>query len=1065
MPYVNLHMHSEYSVLDGLCGVPEVLDRAVALNMEALAITDHGTVAGVVEFYQAAQARGIKPILGMEGYLVDDVAMKDRNIFHIVLLAQTTEGYRNLLRLSSLGFDNFYYSPRLDWRMLQAHREGLYALTGCLSGRLSRAIQRGDDPWPWVQQFQDTFGDHWAVEIHNHGLPDEDTVRPLLIDLARQAGRPIVATVDNHYVRPEDALAHQTLIAIQTKHTLAEMQSGEGFEGFAHAGAPFYLLSDEEMRERYPAEALAMTQEIAASCDVHIPELDQPQYFFPHAVAQQTSEADQLTALAWEGLENRIIPRVDPDRLATYCDRMEEELQTIIGMGFPGYFLVVADYLRWARQAGIPVGPGRGSVGGSLVAYCLGIHDVDPIRHDLVFSRFLNASRVSMPDVDSDFGYRDRLRVLGYLQEKYGAANVAHIGTFGSMGAKAAIKDVSRTLGLPFEDANALTKLLPEEPGLTWDDVLTNPDVVQWRTSHATPEWEQVWTIAQALTGKRRHRSVHASAVVIAPDPIAQYCGTRRAEDGDALITQADMHAVESLGLVKMDILGLRTLDVIVDTERVVGAIDWDALPLDDPKTLGLLADGHTVAVFQFESSAAQAFAREMEIDRFEDIVAASALNRPGPLDARDEEGFSMAEHYIRRKHRHEAVAYPAPETRTALQDTYGIMVYQEQYMRVAQDFAGYTMVEADNLRKIIGKKQMEKIADERTHFIARATESGRDATVAAQIFAQIETAARYSFNKSHAVAYSLLTYRTAYLKAHYPAAFMAAAMTSVQDKPDKLQEYLAEARRLRLILRPPSIQSPQATMTVLDDRTIQFPLTAIKGVGRAIVEHIILEAAQCPFRDLEDFLMRVRPSSSVLEALAKVGCFDGWAKGREALIQEGSALLALGRKIWKREDDFRNKPPKNPERVQQYTAQLWEQFHVEVSRLLAQEDLDNSVGNRLYWEHILMGAPLSVNPEYVLRRDPKSVQPLARLAALPEGAAVHVHGIITATKMLSSERGQMAQVQLQDESGVMSSVCFAGPYANLKTILEAGRCVHIRGRRSAYRDQPQLMILSAELL
>ena len=906
MAFVHLHTHSEYSLLDGANRIPELVEHVQQLGMDSLAITDHGNMHAAWSFYETARARKLRPILGFEAYLAfgprqaqQKPAWAPALYSHLVLLARNRQGYRNLTRLTSIGYtEGFYRRPRIDKEVLARHSDGIVCLAACLSGEVALYLRQGkyEEAKASAQWFAQTFGkDGFWLEIQEHGIGEERLVTEGMLRLGRELGLGVVATNDAHYLRREDAEAHDCLLAISTGSDLDDPKR------FRFTGQESYVKSEAEMRELFGdhPETLENTQEVANLCEFdferryYLPE-------FPRPAEYATDEA-LLRHLAEEGAVARYgSPLPPPVR-----ERLEYELGVINTAGYAGYFLITQDFIAAARERGIPVGPGRGSAAGSLVAYALRITNVDPLAFDLLFERFLNPERVSMPDIDVDFCFERRGEVIEYVRQRYGRDSVGQIITFGTLKARAAIKDVARVLKILPGEADKITKLIPSGPAYS----LTIPEAVQKipelrELTRSGPVYQRLVDLGARIEGISRHASVHAAGVVIAPGPLQEYVpvctaptkGSGAAADGaDAIICQYDMTALEKVGMLKMDILGLKTLTVIHDAvgmiaERHQRAIDMEALALDDPAVYDLLRRGRTAGVFQFESPLATETLRAMKCDRFDDLVAANALLRPGPLDA------GMHTVYIRRKLGQERVSYPDPLLREILEPTYGVITYQEQVMRIANVMAGFSLAEADVLRKAVGKKDAALIKRELGTFVERALAQGHSRKLAEDLAAQIETFGRYGFNKSHSVAYSVLSYQTAWLKAHYPAEFMAALLSSEIGNTDKVVQYINEARELGLEVLPPDVAESGFKFTVVGASRIRFGLGAVRNVGRGAIDSIIAARAGGPFRDLADFAGRLDLrlcNKRVLESLVAAGACDSLGGHRSQLL--GALDGALG--------------------------------------------------------------------------------------------------------------------------------------------------------------------------
>jgi DNA polymerase-3 subunit alpha len=901
MSFVHLHLHTEYSLLDGASRPEQLAKRVAQLGMPACAITDHGNMFGAVEFYNAMKKAGVKPIIGCEMYVAygsrfDKTSVEDQQADagsnnHLIVLAADETGYKNLVKLVSAGFtQGFYYKPRIDKELLREHRQGLIVLSSCLKGEVSQNLaqgnyQRAKDA---ALQFREILGpENFFLEIQDHGIPDQQKIVPMMARLGEETGLRLVATNDSHYLNKEDAFAHEVLLCIGTGKTLGDEKRMKFYSD------DFYVKSAEEMRKifaGYP-EAVDNTMRIAerihTSLDVtghHLPNFPVPQgkdlaTYFEEVVRKGLQRRlDAMAPLFAAGRKKH-----EPE---AYRDRLEREIEIIKSMGFPGYFLVVWDFIKYAKDSGIPVGPGRGSAAGSLVAYSMGITDVDPLEYDLLFERFLNPERISMPDIDVDFCMNRRGEVIEYVRRKYGDDKVAQIITFGTMAAKSVVRDVGRVLGLPYGLVDKVAKTIPAGPEVTLPTAAKESPALADAIKNDS-EVARVVEIGSKLEGLSRHAGMHAAGVVITPEPVTNYVPLYRT-NRDEIVTQFDMRVVEKMGLLKMDFLGLRTLTVIDDAIKSAEAesgdhIDIDNLPLDDPDVYRLFQEGRTKGVFQFESGGMVDLLRKSRPTKFEDLAALNALYRPGALDA------GMVDEYVRRKNGQSKAKFLVPEMKEILEETYGVIVYQEQVMQIAQRVAGYTLGQADLLRKAMGKKDAVMMAAERDKFVKGATSQGYDRKKANEVFDYIEPFARYGFNKSHSVAYALVAYQTAWLKVHHPRHFMAALMTSEMDRTDAVVKFIHETAQMGIKILPPDINESNYAFTVVGPN-IRFGLGAVKGVGQGAIESI-LEARRGVgrFKSLLEFCESVdlrACNKKVLEALIKSGSFDSFALTRKALFE-----------------------------------------------------------------------------------------------------------------------------------------------------------------------------------
>ena len=907
MAFVHLHTHSEYSLLDGANRIPDLIERVKALGMDSLAVTDHGNLFGAWHFHSQAKAGGIRPILGFEAYVAfgsrrlrEKPADAPKHYAHLILLARNHEGYRNLIRLTSIGYvEGYYRKPRIDRETLAHHAGGLVCLSACMTGEVAlwlraNAYDRAREAAEWHER---TFGpgNYW-LEVQEHGLAEEKLVQEGVFRLAGELGLGVVATNDAHYLQREDAAAHDVLLAIGTGKDLDDPKR------FRFEGTESYLKSEAEMRRLFPGrdDVYANSQAIADRCEFDF----EKRFFLPDfpRPAGYTTNDDLLVALAEEGAARRYGDPL-PESVR---QRLDYELGVITKVGYAGYFLIVEDFIRWARSRGIPVGPGRGSAAGSLVSYALGVTNVDPLRFDLLFERFLNPERISPPDIDVDFCEERRGEVIEYVRERYGRDSVGQIVAYGTMKARAAVKDVARVLKVPPGEADRLTKLIPSVPGQVEYTPLKK-HVEQSAELRGlidqSPVYRQLMDFASRIERLSRHISVHAAGVVIAPGPLTDYVpvctmpgrGTGSGAADDAIITQYDMVALEMVGMLKMDFLGLTTLTVLrratdAIRERHGVAVDLDRLDFEDPAVYALLRNGRTAGVFQFESNLATDALRQMRCDRFDDLVATNALVRPGPLDS----GMHLV--YIRRKRGEEPVRYALPALREILEPTFGVIVYQEQVMRIANVLAGYSLAEADVLRKAVGKKKAELIREDLAKFVERAVARGHPRKVTEEIAAQIETFGRYGFNKSHSVAYSVIAFQTAWLKAHYAAEYMAALLSCSIGDTAKVVTYIGACREMGIAVLPPDVNESGYHFTVVSDAELRFGLGAVKNVGRGAIDAIIAAHAQGPFASLRDLAARVDHrvcNKRVLEGLVASGACDRLGGHRAQLFAAIDGILA----------------------------------------------------------------------------------------------------------------------------------------------------------------------------
>jgi DNA polymerase-3 subunit alpha len=893
--FVHLHLHSQYSLLDGAIKFDELFSQAKEYGMTAVALTDHGNLFGAAEFYKEAKKAGIKPIIGCEVYVAptsrQDKSPEEKN-HHLTVLSMNGEGYRNLSKLLTRAyFEGFYKKPRVDHELLEAHREGLIVLSGCLNGELSKSILAGDlqGALRIAAKYKEMFGDRYYLEIQANRLTEQEIVNHRIREIGKGLGIGVVATNDCHYLRRRDSRPHEVLLCVQTGTTINDEKR------FKFKGDEYFLKSREEMFEclnEFP-DAIERTLEIAERCSF---EFKTNGYKLPvFELREGKSLDDQMAILSREGLEERLKENgISGERAQLYEQRLGSEIETIKKMGFSGYFLVVSDFIKFAKSRGIPVGPGRGSAAGSLVAYALRITEIDPIPYNLIFERFLNPERVSMPDIDVDFCAERRDEIIRYVTEKYGADKVAQIGTFGTMSAKAVVKDVGRALGIPYADVDRVTKLIPTFRGKVFSIDESISQIPQLKELiQKSPNLQELIEIARPLENMVRHSSTHAAGIVISNEPLSDYIPLYKGPN-DEIVTQFDMKSVEDLGFVKFDFLGLKTLTIIDKAVRFIhencegSEFDIKKIPLDDPETYRLLSGTETRGVFQIESSGMKEVLMKLQPSSFEDIIAVLALYRPGPLDS------GMVDEFIKRKHG-KKVDYPLPELKEILKDTYGLFVYQEQIMKAASVLADYSLGEADLLRRAMGKKKPEEMRAQRRRFLQGAKKKGINIKKAEEIFDAMEKFAEYSFNKSHSAAYALITYQTAYLKAHYPAEFMAALLSIEADNTDKVISSIAECKKMGIEVLPPDVNESMAGFNAVGGK-IRFGLSGIKNVGEGTVEAIMKAREEGgKFRTIFDFCERVdakKINRRTFESLIKSGAFDSLWANRAQLMGAVEDLL-----------------------------------------------------------------------------------------------------------------------------------------------------------------------------
>lgn len=1038
VPFVHLHNHTEYSMLDGAARIPDLVEAARSKGYEALAITDHGGMYGVIPFFKEAVKAGLKPIIGVEVYLTtgsrfDRKPAKEDPNYHLLLLAEDQKGYKNLMKLVTSSFiDGYYYKPRVDKELLRELHEGIIALSACMKGEIPSLLLREDyeEAAKTTGEYASIFGeDRFYLELQDHDLPEQKKINPGIIQIAREMGIGLVATNDTHYVDKEDHLHHDVLLCIQTNSTLDQE------DRLRFSSDQFYLKSFQEMREIFKGvpEALSNTGDIAERCNV---ELELERYLLPrYQVQEKGYDLDRyLEKLAWEGLRERydqITPELE--------ERLRYELSVIKEMDFSGYFLIVWDFIKYAKEKGIIVGPGRGSAAGSLVAYTLGITTVDPIKYGLLFERFLNPSRRTMPDIDIDFCYKRRPEVIEYVSRKYGDDRVAQIATFSTMAARAAIRDAGRVYSLEYGKVDRLAKMVPDVLGITIDKALEmSPELKEAYDGDETAR--RIIETARKLEGIIRQDSIHAAGVVIADDQLSNYTPLQRRGAEEEVVTQYDMDAIQSIGLLKMDFLGLRTLTVISDTleniQRGRGIkVDMDSVPLDDPETFELLQRGDTVGVFQLESTGMRSLLQELRPDCFEDLIAVLALYRPGPLRS------GMVKDFVNRRHNRMPIKYLHPDLEPVLRQTRGIIVYQEQVMRIAVEMAGYSMAEADNLRKAIAKSKSEVVKEERHKFIGGAVKRGYEKRVAENVFELIENFGYYGFNKSHSTAYAVISYHTAYLKTHYPKEFMAALLTSVTGNKDKVPVFVNECRRMGIKILPPDINESLKEFTPVENG-VRFGLSAVRNLGESAAERVIaLRKEGGPFVSLMDFCSRVGPGTinkRALESLIKSGAFDYLGYTRNHLL-----------KVYDRVADLAAEKQRLLEEGQHSL------FEDEEEDPLASGPIEEELprDKLLAYEKEMLGIYVTDHPLMQVKEalNRQVDNEISDLAGLADGSMVWIGGIITKKTQRLTRKGElMANLILEDLTGRVEVTVFPALYLQFKEILREDKVVCIKARVEA---------------
>lgn len=1063
--YVHLHNHTHYSVLDGLQKVPQLLDWAQECGMEAVGLTDHGTISGALEFYKEAKARGIKPVIGIETYMAprkhtDKDASHDRARYHLILLASNRKGLENLFRLSSIAnLDGYYYKPRIDHDLLEKYNEGIICLSGCIGGEVGEHFREGQDEkaYEFAKWYKNLFGDRYYLEVQDHGHPDapkcwteQTKVNEKVLKLSKDLDIPAVVTCDAHYSRIEDSDAHEILLCVQTGANLSDQ------DRFSLKDFNLNVVHPQDIVDRwgkdYP-EVVLNSRAIANRCNVdfdfesmHIPKFDVP---------EGQTEKSFLDELVFKGLAERYgdIERAKVDNMTVnecknvlskeVLERAEYELGIVDGMGFNGYFLIVQDFINWGKAQGIIFGPGRGSAAGSIIAFALRITDLDPLKYDLLFERFLNPDRISMPDIDVDIQDTRRDEVIQYCSDKYGKNRVSNIVTFGKMAARAAVRDVARTLEVPYAEADRLAKLIPQPvQGKNIPLVKCLEQDADFKNEYdINPVSRRVIDQAIRLEGTIRSHGVHACGVVIAPDELVKFIPLEMAQKG-VVATQFPMGQVEELGLLKMDFLGLSNLTIIKNTMRIMkrvydAEVDLDKLPLDDRPAYELLSRGDTTGVFQLESAGMKRYLKELQPSVFDDIIAMVALYRPGPMQFIDD--------FIARKHGRKKIEYLHPLMKNALQNTYGILVYQEQVMQISKELCGFTGGQADTLRKAIGKKKIDVMQKMKVDFVDGAVKNGANRDMMNGFWKQLEDFAAYCFNKSHAACYGLIAYWTAYLKAHYPAAFMAALMTSDNDDTDRLAIEITECKHMGIEVLPPDVNESFSEFAVVPGKDqVRFGLSAVKNVGANAVEEILRARKEGgEFKSIEDFTKRVSVrivNRKNLESLVKAGAFDRFGERAELLFNM-DAILAFASKL------------------QKEAASGQANLFGDDSNLVPMASLQLMAApaptpepEKLLWERELLGLYLSSHP-----LDPydnyfsEQAHDIGELKSTHDDMTVTVGGVISAIRQIATKNGdKMAFVKIESKTGEIELIIFPKSYEKFQSLLVQDKVILAKGKLSA---------------
>ena len=1059
MAFTHLHVHTEYSLLDGSSKIKELTARAKELGMDSLAITDHGVMYGVIDFYKAARENGIKPIIGCEVYVApgsrfdrENVSGEDR-YYHLILLAENNTGYQNLMKIVSKGFvDGFYYKPRVDYEVLTTYHEGIIALSACLAGEVQRNLERGlyEDAKKSALRYEEIFGKgNFFLELQDHGIPAQKLVNQGLMRLSKELSIELVATNDSHYIYADDAQAHDILLCIQTGKKVTDENR------MRYEGGQYYLKSEEEMRSLFPyaPQAIENTAKIAVRCNVEIEfgVTKLPQFQVPEG---ETSWS-YLNRLCMEGLKRRY-----PDDDGTLKARLDYELDVIHTMGYVDYFLIVWDFIHFARSQGIPVGPGRGSAAGSIVSYCLEITNIDPIRYDLLFERFLNPERVSMPDIDIDFCFERRQEVIDYVVRKYGKDQVVQIVTFGTLAAKGVIRDVGRVLDMPYAQCDAIAKMVPNDLGMTLDRALKeSPDLRNAYNSDSQVKY--LIDMSKRLEGLPRHTSMHAAGVVISRTSVDEYVPLSRAADG-TITTQFTMTTLEELGLLKMDFLGLRTLTVISNAVRQVEKnhgihLDMDHIDYNDKQVLDSIGTGKTEGIFQLESSGMKAFMKELRPENLEDIIAGISLYRPGPMD--------FIPKYLKGKNDRNAITYDCPQLEHILGPTYGCIVYQEQVMQIVRDLAGYTMGRSDLVRRAMSKKKASVMEKERQNFVygnpeegvAGCIANGIDEKTANTIYDEMIDFAKYAFNKSHAACYAVVAYQTAYLKYYYPLEFMAALMTSVMDNAGKTAEYILTCRQMGISILPPDINEGESGFSV-SGNAIRYGLSAIKSVGTSVVDSIVAERQQNGlFTSLEDFVERMtnkEANKKTMENFIKSGALDSLPGNRRQKMMVMPELL-----------EQKNKEKKTSMAGQMSLFDFADEETKDDFRITMPNVPEYPKEELLAFEKETLGIYVSGHPmdayESMWRKNITAttadflVDEETDRAVVTDGEMVTVGGMVAGKTVKTTRTGQMmAFVTLEDMLGSVEVLVFPKIYESRREIFSQDEKLFIQGRVSL-GDEP----------
>ena len=1065
-PFVHLHLHTQYSLLDGAIRLKDLIGKVKQYNMPAVAMTDHGNMFGAAEFYIECHKAGVKPIIGCELYVAPDSRLsKDAKgiseaAYHLILLCENMQGYKNLSYLTSAGYkEGFYYRPRIDRELLEERSEGLIALSACLKGEVAMQCGQGrmEAAVATARWYSELFPGRYYIELQENTLAEQDIVNKRLQEVAAELKLPLVATNDCHYLNREDARAHEVLLCIQTGKTMSDPSH------MKFSADEFYVKTPEEMAQAfsYTPEALSNTLLIAEQCRLELP-VDGKTYYFPDFDPPEgKNHDDMLKELATEGLKERMTtilakyPCMTLEQQQAYFDRLTIELDCIRDMKFPAYFLIVSDFIRWAKAKGIPVGPGRGSAAGSLVAYATKITDLDPLPYNLLFERFLNPERISMPDIDVDFCQDRRSEVIQYMVDKYGRDRVCQIITFQTMGAKAAVRDVGRALNMNYGEVDRIAKMVPDDLKMTLSKALQQEPQLR-ELVNSDQQVKELIDTALCLEGLSRNASTHAAAVVVAPDRLEEFLPLYKDQKTGAINTQYSMYYVEKVGLVKFDFLGLKNLTVIENAVKLVRAykepqFDITVLRDDDQASYELISAGNTTGVFQLESSGMKEMLIKLKPSCFEDIIAACALYRPGPL------GSGMVDDFIDRKHGRKKVVYDLPQLEPILKDTYGVIVYQEQVMQISRTLAGFSLGQADLLRRAMGKKDDKEMTRQKGLFLEGAKNMNIDLKKAEAIFDLMHKFAEYGFNKSHSAAYALIAYQTAYLKAHYPVEFMAALLTCDMDNTDKVVKNISDCAEQGIEVLPPDVNSSGHSFTVVGN-SMRFGLGAVKGVGAGAVEAILESRGDKAFKNLFDFCERVdlrRANKRVMEALIKCGAFDSTKAVRAALMEGLEAAMAYGQRI--------------QEEISSAQVSLFGTAEVVKNNgnggIKLPDIAEWHDKEKLAFEKEALGFLISGHPLDRYRDDIRrlSSTDIAGLGEVPDGSEVRICGIVSAFREITTKKGdRMCFATIEDVSCSVELTVFSDIYAGSSALLKSDDPLYVVGKLETSEKGPKVLVQGA---